>query len=264
MPFDSIREAIADGQEKTAIQELQRVIPKELENDLILLQSQLQHWEQEYHRQLAPPVADRNRIVYSLLQLVSETQRLQTGGQEAARAKSLSFLERDLSAGFEKLRDLDRSTTVDQFLSWFRDRYPEQFAYLWKAEQTNPHPPEFGRVLGELEVEHFITSCHLQANREQVLRYFIQKQQQQPRFITGWIAYQEYKNRYRGELQDALEQTQKQRGRLLKSGLIGGVIGALGINLLESNIQLVIDKYSGSGWQDEDGDAEDEGQEADD
>jgi len=101
----STRNLIKNNKIKDAIILIENYIPRNLENDLLLLSASFNKWEKDNLIGLAPPIEQRNKSIYGILELVSEVELI----NQDVNNRNLSFkqkIERNLKIGYGLIYDL--------------------------------------------------------------------------------------------------------------------------------------------------------------
>ncbi|MEN2284455.1 hypothetical protein AAGF08_20085 [Algoriphagus sp. SE2] len=250
MEYNQIRDLIIKNKIEEGLQILLDNVENDIQNDIILLTSQFHNWEKNHRLNLGAPIEERNRIIYAILSIITQIEKESKNGLEAKRLNSLQEVESDLALGYEKLVSLKSNGAIDLFMIWLTNRYPKIFQKLLDEEKNNGKASSLFTELSNLNLDQFASEYNLNATTQSIHDYILEKGNSIPMFFTGWIEYSDYKERFAVDLNKEIDKYKQRHQNLLKTGIIGAIIGASTFSVFERSIDKVIDLYE-SGSADE-------------
>ncbi len=233
MRFNKIRKLIINNNIEEAIQILLDNGNSEVKNKITALGSQYNAWIDKDVMDIGAPIEERNRIVYEILTLITETEKATVTGRKLKKLENLATVEKELSATFEKLSSLRSKGAIDLFMEWFRKTNPEAYNTLLIEERNLGKATSLNNVLSTLNLNEFILEYGLKAPANQIQEYISRKNDEIPKFFNGWMDYNKQKNFKIKTLVNSIPGKFKKH-KMLLSGVLGSFIGTLAFNIIEN------------------------------
>jgi hypothetical protein len=240
MGFNTIRKLIIDNKIEEAIQVLLDEGNPEIKNKITLLGSQYNAWKSKDVMDIGAPVEERNRIVYEILTLITETEKATATGRKYKKLENLAGVEKELSTTFDSLSSLRSKGAIDLFMEWFRKTNPEVYTAVLAQEKTTGKATSLNTILSTLNLNDFILEYGLNVPVEQIQEYISRKNDEIPKFFNGWMDYNKQKNYKIKVLVNSIPEKFKKH-KMLLSGMLGGFIGTLAFSIIENYLNDISD-----------------------
>lgn len=184
-------------------------------DEIRLLWSQYNDWQDRNHKYAdAATQAERNRILFSVLAFITETEQEGQLKQTNSPKEHITLLvdnEATLAKSYEALKKFETQTPIDLFIIWFRLNYASIFSQF-AAEEKRGLKPNYQDVFTRLNWTKFMEDnvAYIDPNlsTSQIQHYFIQKSLQLPKFFSNWIEYEAARGRDKivvsGQIQELL------------------------------------------------------------
>ena len=237
--IESLRTLILEGKHPQAFKEAVSLEVPNYSEALSTIWNSYSEWIEKKHLGLEALEAKKNSLVYQFLYVLSQIEFDQLEGNATKKLGQRSKAEEKLTKGYSLLFELQDQGAIDMLFVWMRDRYPEKFALLLEEEAEFGSAPSLQRVLGEVQLSDFIGTCPFETTPEQITQFVIQNAKNQTRFISGWVAYSNYRERNANALNPILERSEVQYRKLITAGIIGGIISLVAFNLLEAAMKAI-------------------------
>lgn len=231
--LETLRTLILEGKHPQAFKEAMSLEVPNYSEALSTIWNSYSEWIEKKHLGLEALEAKKNSLVYQFLYVLSQIEFDQLEGDATKKLGRRSKAEEKLTKGYALLFELQDQGAIDMLFGWMRDHYPDQFALLLGEESEFDTAPSLQRVLEEIQLSDFISTCPFETTPEQITNFVLQNAQNQSKFITGWVAYSNYRGRNANALEPILKQSEKQYRKLITAGIIGGIISLVAFNLLE-------------------------------
>ncbi|RYE53854.1 MAG: hypothetical protein EOP48_13520 [Sphingobacteriales bacterium] len=211
-----VRKLIIENKIHEAFNCLEPLVSGDLKNDLHLLWTQYSFWEQQQSSGQAPTLVERNRILYAVLQTVSELEG----------NKILKEMEVNLSKDYDMLCMLSKQGNIDKIMTWLWEENKTKFNERISIEAAGL-PVPLSHTFSNTVLNAYIAKSQLAISPEQLLQYLQDKYESVPRFFIEWL---EYNQKRAGAVQrieyKIKHEENKYYKKLLFAGLLGGVSGA--------------------------------------
>ena len=211
-----IRVLIIKNEVVSAFAALEGCVQGPVKDQLHLLWARFNYWEKQHLLGLSPAITDRNHILYSLLQILSELEN----------DKALLEMEAALASDYDQLTKLTKQGEIDKLLNWLIERHPAKFQERtgWEVENRN-YP--ISATLSEFVLGEYIQEKELGITTAQLLKYVQERYASMPRFFTEWANYSNRRNEVVPSLKWKIELGEKKYyKKLLMLGILSGIGGA--------------------------------------
>jgi hypothetical protein len=236
MEFSHIRSHIIQGNFAQAFGELDATAPPDKRNEVQLLWARYNEWQRENLLITGAKPEERNRILYATLAVVSEIEERGVTGMAAHRVRALRDVEMDLTQGYARLAQIRKKNIIDLFLMWMIQQHQPILAEIMQQEDTFGRSPHLAMLLQRVDLVQFIQTHRLKSMPDDALHYFLKQNSETERFFSGWFEYRSRQEKFEAAYEIEIERCKTRHGQLLKAGLIGGIFGALGLELFSRNM----------------------------
>lgn len=240
MELSNIRTHIIQGNFAEAYSELDVTAPADKRNEVQLLWAQYNMWQRENLLTSGAKPEERNRILYATLAVLSEIESRSATGMAIHRVRALRNVEMDIAKGYARLAEIRKKNIIDLFLMWMIQYHQPILAEIMRQEDAFGRSPHLAMLLQRVGLSQFIQTHQLKSNPDDALHYFLKKNSEKERFFSGWIEYHSRQEKFETAYEQEIERCKSQHNKLLKAGLIGGVLGALGVEVFTRNMDKII------------------------
>lgn len=241
MALPLIRSLIIQGNFPQAFGELDTIAPSDKRNEVQLLWTQYNEWHRENLLITGAKPEERNRILYATLAVVSELEERGTTGVAAHRARALRDVETDLAQGYARLAQIRKKNIIDLFLMWMIEQQQPILAEIMRQEDAFGRSPHLAMLLQRADIAKFIQVHRLKSTPENALHYFLKQNGETERFFSGWFEYRSRQEKFESAFEVEILRCENRHVELLKVGLIGGILGALSMEVFSRNMGNIID-----------------------
>jgi len=239
MELSLIRTHIIQGNFAQAFGELDATAPPDKRNEVQLLWTQYNEWQRENLLITGAKPEERNRILYAALAVISEIEERGVTGLPAHRARALRDVEMDLVLGYSRLAQIRKKNIIDLFLMWMIQQHQPTLAEIMRQEDAFGRSPHLAMLLQRVDLAQFIQAHRLKSRPEDALHYFLKQNGETERFFSCWFEYRSRQEKFEAAYEIEIERCETRHSQLLKAGLIGGIFGALGVELFSRNMDNI-------------------------
>ncbi|MBK9335153.1 MAG: hypothetical protein IPM98_00655 [Lewinellaceae bacterium] len=239
MDLSGIRTRIVQGNLAQAFGDLDVIAPVDKRNEVQLLWAQYNEWHRQDLLVGGAKPEERNRILYGTLAIISELEERGATGVAAHRARALRDVELDLAQGYARLAQIRKKNVIDLFLMWMIEHHQPVLAEIMRQEDAFGRSPHLPMLLQRVDLAQFIRKNKLNSRPEDALQYLLAKNGETQHFFSGWFEYRDRQEKFEHAYEFEIERCEKRHGRLLKAGLIGGIMGALGVEVFSRNMDNI-------------------------
>ena len=212
----SVRKLIIENNIHEAFQSLEPVVTGQLKNDLHLLWTQWVYWEKQSSSGITPSLVERSRIIYAVLQIVSELEG----------SKALQEMEVNLMNDFGHLNTLIKQGNIDKIMQWLLKEHPDKFNERVEYELSKRDLP-LNATFTKNILESYISQGKLDISTEYLLKYIVDKYNSIPNFFNEWLLYSSKRMEVIENINHRIQHVEKKYyQKLILMGLLGGISGA--------------------------------------